>query len=621
MTIASGSNNFSMVRSPNLGLTYSANYPGRTVVVEESTNLTNTNGWQSIEETRMPANGMEKKYSIPASTNQACFFRLLVPIDRSPLITDPKLEDAIRANLGLNNTDALTEANLATITNINLSNLGITTLDGIQYLTGLTSLTLTNNPIIDYSALSKSLSTNSLTTLNSTKALLINNNRDHFAETNAQFYIQANTVVTNATGTLIRYVHPAYNNQIHTEGQWYAGFLLAHQGTTTNLTATQQTLLENIITGGLDYFPNLTINGQETTLKGWIKDDKTSAADADVFRMVTLSLAGKITEARVASQDFFKYETKDIQGLTLPLCGVNDTSIKLFDSPFYTIKGNQTIFLWNPSYSYSYAANVLNDLDPKWANLQRSQHLVNSKVVDTCGVVDWCVVLVNNETGAISVSLDLDSYFPRTMVDSFHINQIFSSTIYANNWRNLNIFSEDENGYMTYNLDATTRINSLINSLPPTPENAKTIQALTILKENSQQEFPGRGANITNTEQKEWPRFIMDHLMSYATYNDAYSLEMLNKIVQKHGFDLNGLLYYGWPNEIVIALRTALKATFNNLSASDITTFLEEVLTLTDQNGKNWYGNKWYIEGKDWTFNQFIIGIILNTVIQKIKLP
>ncbi|MDD4527628.1 MAG: hypothetical protein PHF25_06290, partial [Candidatus Margulisbacteria bacterium] len=418
--------------------------------------------------------------------------------------------------------------------------------------------------------------------------------------------------------------------------------------------------------------------------------DKTSAADADVFKIMTLALTNRSIEAKTCSDDFFKYETKDIQGLTIPLCGVNDTYAKLFDSPFYTIKGDQTIFLWNPSYSYSYASNLLHDLNPKWANLQRSQHLINSEVVNNFGLVDWCVVLINNNTGEINVSLDLDAHFPRTKVDSFHINQIFSNTHYANNWRTLGIFTEDSNGYLTYTANATANIDDLLNNLSPTPENEQTIKALTSIRQNSTQEFPGRGSNINLTEQKEWPRFVMDHLMNYVKYNDTYSLEMLNLLVQKHGVNLNNLLYYGYPNEIVIALRTGLKAVFNNISASEATEFYDQVLdvrshvdigntskqaamnafmsqypnkyeyafpedppenvpgtlyisgAMTNQEAINLknifineeekinglqerslitgYGEKWY-DGKDWTFNQLIIGFIVNCVLQKIKLP
>ena len=642
------------------GLTYSANYPGHESVVQSSTNLVD---WQTIEKTRLPANGIIQKYTIDTTINPTCFFRLLVQVDRSPLITDPKLEDAIRNVLSLNNTALITEAKLAAITSLDLTSKGISTLEGIQHLRNLTSITLAGNPIIDYSQLLPT-TTADLSSLTAMKSVLNPNNRDHFAETNAPYYIQANTVDPSLSGTLVKYVHPAYNGLIHTEGQWYAGFQLAEKGTSSSLTTEQQMLLTNIINGGQSYFPKLTINGQETTLQGWIKNDKTSAADADVFRITTLALAGRTAEANIASQDFFKYETKEIGGLTIPLCGVNDTTDKLFDSPFYTVKGNQTVFLWNPSYSYSYASNVLTNLDPKWSNLQRSQNLINSQILDKYGLIDWCVVSVNNDTGEISTSLDLDAHFPRTKVDSFHINQIFSRTFYANNWRSLNIYTEDTNGYLSYKSEATATIDSLLAALgPTTPENAITKKALNHLRFNSTQEFPGRGANINLTEQKEWPRFIMDHLMNYAKYNDASSLEMLNKIIEKHGIGLNlhpiyaryqallagspilspddyiilsigatinhdnpnkqpvyanGLLYYEWPNEIVYAIRTGLKATYNRLSSSDVSDF--QLHVLSHPLGNNWYGDPWY-DGKDWTFNQFIVGMVVNTSLQKIKLP
>ncbi len=667
MAIQTGTNSLSIGRSPSFGLTYSANNPGSELVVQSSTNLTN-NSWQTIEETRVPANGIIQKYPIDTTNKPTCFFRLLVQVDRSPLITDPKLEDAIWASLPPDTT-SLNTTNLASITSLNLDNLGITTLDGIENLTGLTSISLKGNPIIDYSKLSSlPLTSNGLNNLIATKNTLTNNNRDHFAETNAPFYVQADTVAPSITGTLVRYVHPDYNGLIHTEGQWYAGFQLAHKGITPGLTTEQQALLENIINGGQSYFPKLTINGQETTLQGWIKTDKTSAADADVFRITTLALAGRTAEAAIASQDFFKYETKEIGGLTIPLCGVNDTTAKLFDSPFYTVKGNQTVFLWNPSYSYSYASNVLSSLDPKWANLQRSQNLINSQILDKYGLIDWCVVSVNNDTGAISTSLDLDAHFPRTKADSFHINQIFSGTTFANNWRTKNIFTEDTEGYLTYNTRAAATIDELLAGT----QDYNTIKALTALRQNSTQEFPGRGANINLTEQKEWPRFIMDHLMNYAQYTDAYSLEMLNKIIEKHGDNLSthpiytrylelktgtpdplpddqtiltlgalinqdhynnnpqyidplfgepiyghGLLYYEWPNEIVFALRTALKSTFNKLEPSDVADF--QLHTLSYPLGGNWYGDPWYA-GQAWTFNQFIVGMTVNTSLQKIKL-
>lgn len=741
MAIPPGTNTLSIGRSPSFGLTYSANYPGKNLSVQSNTNLLNTSGWSTVPNTTVPANGVIQKYPINTTENSSCFYRLNIAIDRSPLIVDPKLEDAIWASLPTNTT-TLTTSNLATIATLNLNDMGITTLDGIENLTGLTNISLTNNAIVVYSPLSSlPITSNGLNNLVTVKETLENNNRDHFAETNSPFYVQANTIDQTITGTLVKYVHSDYKGQIHTEGQWYAGFQLAEQGTTTPpLTTEQSALLDNLITAGESYFPKLSINDNETSLQGWIKTDHTSAADADVFRIMTLSLAGKTADAIIGSNDFFQYETKEVHGLTIPLCGVNDTNIKMFDSPFYTIKGNQTVFIWNPSYSYSYASNLLNDLNPKWANLQRSQNLINSKVLDAYGLVDWCVVLIDNDTGEISTSLDIDKYFPRTNVDSFHINQIFSGTLYANNWKEKEIFTEDTDGYLTYKSGAPATIDALLTALEPTtPENAKTKQALTLLKENSEQDFPGRGENINLTEQKEWPRFIMDHLMSYAKYNDAYSLEMINKIIEKHGINLethpiytryqaligndpitsddniikvlgavvnktlspgdllygeplygHGLLYYEWPNEIVIAIRTAIKALTNTISSNDVATFHDKVLdvrsnvsignkthlsaintfmsqhpdkyqfTLPDPikddsigtlyvygaitaqesidlknifineeekiNGLQerslitGYGEKWY-DGKDWTFNQLIIGFIVNCILQKIKLP
>ncbi|MDD4527797.1 MAG: hypothetical protein PHF25_07180, partial [Candidatus Margulisbacteria bacterium] len=306
-----GTNTLTIGRSPNFELTYTANYPGHELVVQKSTNLTNQSGWQSIETTRTLADGKIQKYPVNI-TEPTGFFKLYIPIDRSPLITDANLETAIRTSLNLTNEDSLTEGQLATITTLNLNNLGIKTLDGIQYLTGLTSINLTENPIIDYSLLPTT--NNGLSSLVTIKNDLLNNDRDNFANTSAPFYVEANTIDPLVTGKLVRYVHPEYLGNIHTEGQWYAGFLLAHQATTAPLNTEQQELLNNIITAGLNYFPNLTINGQETTLQGWIKNDKTSAADADVFKIMTLALTNRSIEAKTCSDDFFKYETKDIQG-------------------------------------------------------------------------------------------------------------------------------------------------------------------------------------------------------------------------------------------------------------------------------------------------------------------
>ena len=600
-------------------ITYSADKSGNNVSLLQSPDLIH---WTPVKNSTISADGKTKTVLFDTTAYTSCFFNIDVSLD-SPLIADPNLETAIRTNLGIDSATPLNTTNLKTITTLNLNDMGITTLDGIENLTGLTSISLSGNPIIDYSKLLPT-TTADLSQLVAMKSVLNPNNRDHFSQPTAPFYIPANTVDSSITGTLVKYVHPDYNGLIHTEGQWYAGFQLAEKGVTSGLSPEQQTLMNNIITAGTTYFPKLTINGQETTLQSWMKNDNTSAADADVFRITTLKLTGRTADAKIASDDFFKYETKEIQGLTVPLCGVNDTSVKLFDSPFYTIKGNKTAFIWNPSYSYSYAANALSELDPKWSNLQRTQNLINSKVLDAYGLLDWCVVLVDNNTGEITVSSDLDTYFPRNKVDSFHINQIFSKTIYANNWREKNIFTEDANGYLTYQSDATTKILTLIYSIPSDTTNAEreaTLTALIALLTNSQQQFPGRGGNINNTEQKEWPRFIMDHLMNYAKYKDTSSLAVLNKIIDIHGFDLNGLLYYGWPNEIVVALKTALKATFNKLSPADILEFNDQVLTLNDGPGNEWYGNKWYIIGKDWTFNQFIVGMIVNTSLQKIKLP
>lgn len=653
-------------KNTNTYLAYSANYPGRNLVLQNTTNLADTTSWQTVATPTTIANGKIQTYNIDSS-KEVEFFRLILPVDRSPLITDSNLEDAIRANLGLTNQEPLTEKQLSSISTLKLANLNIQSLEGIQYLAKLTNISLKGNPITDYTLLQTK--NNDIATLYSIKNLLINNNRDHFANTDTPFYVKANTIDSSVQGTLVRYAHSSYLGNIHTEGQWYAGFLLAHQATTTPLTAEQQTLLNDIIIAGTTYFPYLKINGQSTTLQGWTKNDQTSAADADIFKIMTLFLSGRKIEAQKCSDDFFKYETKTIQDLIIPLCGVNDTDIKVIDSPFYTKKGDQTIFLWNPSYSYSYASNLLKELSPNWSILQHSQHLINSKILDKYGLIDWCVVLINNNTGEINVSLNLDHYFPRTKIDSFHVNQIFSNPHYTTNLKNLGIYKEDSNGYLTYTANATTTIDALLNNLSSAPENEQTIKALTFIRQNSIQKFPGRGENINLTKQKEWPRFIMDHLMNYAKYNDAYSLETLNLLKEKHGENLNlhpihlryqellrgapanepddqiilaiasiinknnvneenpeltpllyqnGLLYHEWANEIVHAIRAGLKATFNNLSPNDVNEFKLQVLS--NQLGNIAYGNPWD-ECSDWTFNQFIVGFIVNTILEKIKLP
>ena len=46
----------------------------------------------------------------------------------------------------------------------------------------------------------------------------------------------------------------------------------------------------------------------------------------------------------------------------------------------------------------------------------------------------------------------------------------------------------------------------------------------------------------------------------------------------------------------------------------------EKINGLQERSQITGYGEKWY-DGKAWTFNQFIVGMTVNTSLQKIKLP
>lgn len=66
-------------------------------------------------------------------------------------IPDAKLRAAINQALGRNTMDALNRGELAQLTSLNLSGLGITNLTGLQYATNLVTLDVRGNTISDYS--------------------------------------------------------------------------------------------------------------------------------------------------------------------------------------------------------------------------------------------------------------------------------------------------------------------------------------------------------------------------------------------------------------------------------------------------------------------------------------
>lgn len=58
------------------------------------------------------------------------------------IFADQNLEDAVNDELGQNSGDTITEAQAASITELDAGNLGISNLAGIEYLVGLTELDL-----------------------------------------------------------------------------------------------------------------------------------------------------------------------------------------------------------------------------------------------------------------------------------------------------------------------------------------------------------------------------------------------------------------------------------------------------------------------------------------------
>lgn len=70
------------------------------------------------------------------------------------IFADQNLEDAVNDELGQNSGDTITEAQAASITELDAGNLGISNLAGIEYLVGLTELDLVNNSVAVVSSLS-----------------------------------------------------------------------------------------------------------------------------------------------------------------------------------------------------------------------------------------------------------------------------------------------------------------------------------------------------------------------------------------------------------------------------------------------------------------------------------
>ena len=72
------------------------------------------------------------------------------------------------------------------------------------------------------------------------------------------------------------------------------------------------------------------------------------------------------------------------------------------------------IFQYCPGYSFSAAASRLHILDPRWGEVAKTQNIINNKILNEFGMVDWCVVKINKITGEITLGNeeDLKKYFP-----------------------------------------------------------------------------------------------------------------------------------------------------------------------------------------------------------------
>lgn len=315
---------------------------------------------------------------------------------------------------------------------------------------------------------------------------------------------------------LVWYNHDT--EQIHTEGQETAKNILVESEISES-----QEVFDSIIKGSENYFDK--INGANIMV--WKKGDDTSAADADVLRIVNMFKAFQqvskenwvegdipyLAKAKELSQDFLDLEVKYVvptednedgrKNLSIPLAGINIDRT----SPFVleNVKGeeDEIIFQYCPGYSYSASASTLHVLDPRWKGVAQTQNIINSKILKELGMVDWCVVKVNKNTGEITLSNELGKYFPHR-----NPSQTFEPNI-------------------------------------------------------------------------EWPRLILDQAKNYIENGNPDSLKKLRLIDRKYPKNLEDLKYFGYRNEIVIATAALMKRVLGKLNHKILGEYKEKVMNIS----------------------------------------
>lgn len=238
-------------------------------------------------------------------------------------------------------------------------------------------------------------------------AVLNNNKRDHYLNLNASFYKKINSEIA---------VEYQDSYLIHSEGLVYALSCLALCNKSE-----AQSVFDKLWISADNLFPHI----QGSSVISWNLSDDDSAADADVFRILNLHLAAINKQKNIWSDssldyektrkklnnDFLRHSVFVAGDLLVPYSGTPDN--ETIESYFYAFNGSEDIFQYNLSYSFAFAANHLSELYPEWNKIKKTQIAIQKKIIEKYGVVDWCIVKINNSDGSIVVSDDLDEYFPQ----------------------------------------------------------------------------------------------------------------------------------------------------------------------------------------------------------------
>ncbi|OGI10698.1 MAG: hypothetical protein A2Y40_04350 [Candidatus Margulisbacteria bacterium GWF2_35_9] len=367
------------------------------------------------------------------------------------------------------------------------------------------------------------------------KTLAANTKRNHYIVPTSSMYKAANN------GLLVKY---ADSGMIHTEGKEYTSYLL-----TKDATETSQKMFNQIHTASESQFNHI----QNSSILSWINGEDDSAADADVFHITNLyqayqnQKAGKWKSSELDYEALYKKANSDFleKGVTyvknpqgkilaaLPASGTNDDPNLNNHTGSHFVKntGSHYVFQYNQSYSYSYAASLLKDTDPRWANIVDTQNKINKLILDTYGVVDWCEVSINKTTGEISISDNLDKHF---------------STRYG----------------------GKSNPNPTGHHVQPRIEWPRFIldHALNYLK-------------FKDTKSLE---ILNEIVKRYGS--DLKGRQYNNKIY-------NELLYSGYRNELVVAIDTVIKVITKQLDKASLAEFKEQVLGGKDYYGNKDYNS------------------------------